>query len=99
MIKNHADFKRRLSSKDTRLVTLALCHGKPEGKIKLGATRHVKYFDTTGVYLATPEELDSPTKGSFLGFDKASDWTFEGDIATHVLGMKYHVLTGVSQGS
>jgi hypothetical protein len=63
-----------------------------EGRIKIGATRHIRKADTTGVYLVTDEELNLPTNGSFLGFDKASDWTFNGNIATHTLGMSYAVI-------
>jgi hypothetical protein len=97
MIKTHADFKRALSTQGTRLTTLALVHGGVEGRIKIGATRHIRKADTTGVYLVTDEELDKPTNGSFLGFDKASDWTFNGDIATHTLGMSYQVLRASSE--
>jgi hypothetical protein len=64
-----------------------------EGRIKLGATRHIRKADTTGVYLVTDEELNLPTNGSFLGFDKASDWAFNGDIATNTkFGYSYRVL-------
>lgn len=93
MIKNHADFKRQLSTKGTRLTTLALANGMVEGRIKIGATRHIRKADTTGVYLITDEELGKTTNGSFLGFDKASDWSFEGDIATNTkFGYSYRVL-------
>ena len=93
MIKNHADFKRQLSTKGTRLTTLALANGMKEGRIKIGATRHIRKADTTGVYLVTDEELNKPTNGSKLDFDKASDWSFEGDIATNkVFGYSYRVL-------
>lgn len=92
MIKNHAEFKRVLSTKGTRLTTLALAYGMKEGRIKLGATRHIRKADTTGVYLVTDEELNTPTNGSFLGFDKASDWTFNGNIATHTMGMSYAIV-------
>ena len=93
MIKNHAEFKRLLSTKGTRLTTLALATGMKEGRIKIGATRHIRKADTTGVYLVTDEELDKPTNGSFLGFDKASDWKFEGDIATNTkFGYSYRVI-------
>ena len=91
----HAEFKRALSIKGTRLTTLALANGAVEGRIKIGETRHIRKADTTGVYLVTDEELDKPTRGSFLGFDKASDWTFEGDKATHVMGMSYQVIRAI----
>ena len=93
MIKNHADFKRQLSTKGTRLTTLALATGMKEGRIKIGVTRHIRKADTTGVYLVTDEELGTTTNGSHLAFDKASDWTFEGDIATNkVFGYSYLVI-------
>ena len=93
MIKNHADFKRQLSTKGTRLTTLSLAFNMQEGRIKIGATRHIRKADTTGVYLVTDEELDKPTNGSYLAFDKASDWKFEGDIATNTkFGYSYRVL-------
>jgi len=93
MIKTHADFKRALSTKGTRLTTLALANGMKEGRIKIGETRHIRKADTTGVYLVTDEELGKTTNGSFLGFDKASDWKFEGDIATNkTIGYSYRVV-------
>ena len=93
MIKTHADFKRQLSTKGTRLTTLALANGMVEGRIKIGATRHIRKADTTGVYLVTDEELGKPTNGSYLSFDKASDWSFEGDIATNnKFGYSYRVI-------
>ena len=95
MIKSHAEFKRILSTKGTSLTTLALAHGMKEGRIKIGATRHIRKADTTGVYLVTDEELNLPTNGSFLGFDRASNWSFNGDIATHVMGMSYQVVRAI----
>lgn len=92
MIKNHAEFKRILSMKGTRLTTLALAKGMKEGRIVLGATRHIRKADTTGVYLVTEEELGKPVSGSFLGFGKASEWEFEGDVATAKWGGKYLVV-------
>ena len=93
MIKTHADFKRALSTKGTRLTTLALASGMKEGRIKIGATRHIRKANSVGVYLVTDEELDKPTNGSFLDFDKASDWKFDGDIATNTkFGYSYRVV-------
>ncbi len=92
MIKTHAEFKRILSTKGVKLTTLALANNMLEGRIKIGATRHIRKADTTGIYLVTDEELDKPTRGSFLGFDKASDWNFNGYIATHSLGMSYQII-------
>ena len=92
-MKTHADFKRALSTKGTRLTTLALANGAVEGRIKIGATRHIRKANSVGVYLVTDEELDKPTNGSFLDFDKASDWTFNGDIATNTkIGYSYRVV-------
>ena len=92
-MKTHADFKRALSTKGTRLTTLALATGMKEGRIKIGQTRHIRKADTTGVYLITDEEVGKTTNGSFLGFDKASDWKFEGDIATNKkFGYSYRVI-------
>lgn len=99
MIKNHADFKRALSTKGTRLTTLALANGAVEGRIKIGATRHIRKADSTGVYLVTDEELGKPTNGSKLDFDKASDWTFNGDIATNTkFGYSYRVVLPTEEG-
>ena len=90
MIKNHAHFKRLLSAPGTQLETLALVHwAKGEGLIKLGQTRKVTKADTTGVYLET-EGIAG--RGSFLAFDKASDWTFNGDVATASWGGSYRVI-------
>lgn len=93
MIKSHADFKRSLTQ-GAKLTTLALASGMKEGRIKIGATRTVRQADTTGVYLVTTEEQGTTARGSFLGFDKASDWTFEGNKATHKYGMSYLLLEG-----
>ena len=89
-IKNHAELKRVLKE-GVSLETLALATGLQEGKIRLGMVRVIAKADTTGVYLQT-EGVKG--RGSFLGFDKASDWTFDNDVITHRYGMSYRVLAG-----
>lgn len=88
-IKNHAELKRVLKE-GVSLETLALATGV-QGRARVGVTRVITKADTTGVYLQT-EGIEG--RGSFLGFDKASDWTFSGDVITHKLGMSYKVLGG-----
>lgn len=90
MIKNHAEFKRLLSKPGTRLETLALVSwAKGDGALKIGQVRKITKADTTGVYLQV-EGVEG--RGSFLGFEKASDWTFAGDIATASWGGSYRVI-------
>jgi len=92
MIKNHAHFKRLLSAQGTKLETLALANNISGGRLQVGQVRHIRKANTTGVYLVTDEQLDQNTQGSFLGFDKASDWTFDGDVATASWGGSYRVI-------
>lgn len=87
-IKTLAQFKRELVP-GVRLETLALAHGIKGGRLNVGDIRPIISADTTGVYLETP---GGSVRGSFLGFDKASDWQFNGDVATHAFGMSYRVL-------
>jgi hypothetical protein len=89
MIKNHAHFKRLLSAQGTQLETLALANQISGGRLSVGQIRKVTKADTTGVYLQT-EGVEG--RGSFLGFDKASDWTFNGDVATASWGGSYRVI-------
>lgn len=91
MIKNHAEFKRLLSKPDTRLETLALANFVSGGRLEVGQVRKITKADTTGVYLQL-EGVEG--RGSFLGFDKASDWTFNGDVATASWGGSYRVILG-----
>lgn len=86
----HADFKRVLQMKGTRLQTLALANPISGGRLYVGQIRYISKFDTTGVYLKESPEEEG--RGSFLGYDKASDWTFEANIATHRLGMSYRII-------
>ena len=98
-MKTHADFKRTLQMEGTRLQTLALANPISGGRLYVGQIRFIAKADTTGVYLKeTPEEAG---RGSFLGYDKASDWKFESTVgedgrtnyvATHTLGMSYRVI-------
>ena len=89
-IKNHAELKRVLKE-GVSLETLALATGVQGGRLRVGMVRVITKADTTGVYLQT-EGIEG--RGSFLGFDKASNWTFAGDVITHKLGMSYKVLGG-----
>lgn len=95
MIKSHAEFKRILSMKGTKLQTLSLANGVvSSSRMAVGEVRHIRKADTTGVYLVKEEELGANTMGSFLGFDKASDWEFDGDIAKASWGGSYLVIRG-----
>ena len=89
MIKNHAHFKRLLSAQGTKLETLALANHVSSGRLAVGQIRKVTKADTTGVYLQL-EGVEG--RGSFLGFDKASDWSFNGDVATASWGGSYRVI-------
>jgi hypothetical protein len=89
MIKSHADFKRLLSKPDTRLETLALANLISGGRLQVGQIRKITKADTTGVYLQVEGEEG---RGSFLGFDKASNWTFTGDVATANWGGSYRII-------
>ena len=91
-MKTHADFKRALQMKGTRLETLALANYSSGGRLYVGQIRFIAKADTTGVYLKETEH--EAGRGSFLGYDKASDWTIDGDVATHTLGMSYRVILG-----
>ena len=89
MITNHAHFKRLLSTPGVQLETLALANHVSGGRLFIGQVRPVIESNTTGVYLATP---GGSTRGSFLGYDKAADWQFNGDIATHECGLSYRLI-------
>ena len=90
-IKTHADFKRVLKSKDVLLETLSLANNMPGGRLNVGDIRYINIADTTGVYLKKSDDT-SNTRGSFLGYDKASDWVFNNDVATHKVGMSYRLI-------
>ena len=90
-----ADFKRALNTKGVQLETLSLANHVSGGRLHVGQIRPVISADTTGVYLATEGKS---SRGSFLGYGKASEWIFNGDIATNVCGLSYRVLMPVSVG-
>jgi hypothetical protein len=94
-IKTHADFRRYLQAEGTKLETLALADGVRdsllEGRLRVGMVRFVNKADTTGVYLK--EKPEDGGRGSFLGYGKASEWTFDGWIATNTkFGYSYRVI-------
>jgi len=89
-----ADFKRALQTPGVQLETLALSNGYTQGGLLyVSQVRPVIKADTTGVYLATE---GSSNRGSFLGYGKASEWVFTGDVATNACGLSYRVLMPVS---
>lgn len=92
VIKNHADFKRILQTGKVKVETVSLANHVSGGRLWVGMIRHIKKADTTGVYLAL-EGDDS--RGSFLGYDKASHWEFEGDLAKNTaVGYSYRLIEG-----
>lgn len=95
-MKTLADFKRALQIEGVKLETLALANNVKAGRLNVGDIRPVIEHNTTGVYLATE---GGSVRGSFLGFDKASDWVFTEDTATHKCGLSYRVLLPVKVGA
>lgn len=95
-MKTLADFKRALQTEGVQLETLALANGVKGGRLNVGDIRPVIEWDTTGVYLKTE---GGSVRGSFLGYDKASDWVFTEDTATHKCGLSYRVLLPVKVGA
>lgn len=95
-MKSLADFKRVLQTEGVKLETLALATGVKGGRLNVGDIRPVIEVNSVGVYLATE---GGSVRGSFLGYDKASDWTFTEDTATHSMGMSYRVLLPVKVGA
>ena len=88
-MKTHADFKKALTV-GTKVQTLALATGVKGGRLNVGDIRTIIKANTVGVYLATE---GGSTRGSFLGFDKAGDWKFEGNVATNTkFGYSYKVI-------
>lgn len=91
-IQNHAHFKRILKEGKVKLETITLANNVSGGRLRVGMVRYIKKADTTGVYLA--EEGDEG-RGSFLGYDKASDWVFNGNIAKNItFGYSYKLIEG-----
>jgi hypothetical protein len=92
VIKNHAHFKRLLQEGRVKVETVTLANHISGGRLWVGMIRHIKKADTTGVYLAL-EGDDS--RGSFLGYEKASDWVFEGNLAKNIkVGYSYKLIEG-----
>ena len=92
VIKNHAHFKRLLQEGRVKVETVTLANHISGGRLWVGMVRYVKKADTTGVYLAL-EGDDS--RGSFLGYEKASDWVFEGNLAKNIkVGYSYKLIEG-----
>jgi hypothetical protein len=90
-MKTHAEFKRYLQANGTTLETLALANPISGGRLRVGMVRFVNKADTTGVYLK--EKPEDEGRGSFLDYGKASEWTFEGFIATNTkYGYSYRVI-------
>ncbi len=88
-MKTLSDFKKVLTV-GTKVETLQLATGVKGGRLNVGDVRTIIKANTVGVYLAT--EGDGPS-GSFLGFDKAGDWKFEGNVATNTkFGYAYKVI-------
>ena len=88
-MKTHADIKRALQADGTRLETLALANLVSGGRLNVGDIRYICKANSVGVYLKKDGEQGS---GSFLDYDKATDWTIDGDVITHKMGMSYRVL-------
>lgn len=91
-IKNHSDFRRICQKGKVKFETLTLADNAVGTRLWVGMVRSIKKVDTTGVYLALP---DDDSRGSFLGFDKAADWVFEGDVAKNTkFGYSYKLIEG-----
>ena len=90
-MKTLADFKRALQTEGVKLETLSLANNAKAGRLWVGMVRFVNKWDTTGVYLK--ENESDQGRGSFLGYDKAADWEFDGDVARNIKwGYSYKVL-------
>jgi hypothetical protein len=88
----HAEFKRYLQAEGTKLETLALADGlQVSGRLRVGMIRFINKANTVGVYLK--ENSDDEGRGSFLDYDKASDWEFNNFVATNKKhGYSYRVI-------
>ena len=90
-IKNHAHFKRILQEGKVKLEILKFTN-LSNSRFYVGLVRSIRKADTTGVYLVA-EGDDS--RGSFLAYDKAKDWVFDGDMATSTTyGYSYKLTKG-----
>jgi len=91
-IKNHSDFKRICQKGRVKFETLSLSRNAVGGRLYVGMIRRITKADTTGVYLAAEGD---DTRGSYLGFDKAGDWIFEGNVAKNTkFGYSYKLIEG-----
>jgi hypothetical protein len=90
-MKTLADFKKVLKQEGVQLETLSLVAGSQGGRLRVGMIRFVNIYNTVGVYLKeNPEDKGS---GSFLDWGKASEWVFDGDVATNTkYGYSYRVI-------
>jgi len=92
-MKTHADFKRALQTEGVRVITLALASGFVDNdRLWVGMEREVKKADTVGAYLVKVGETNN-TRGSFLDYGKASEWTINGDTAVNIkYGYAYRIV-------
>jgi UDP-N-acetylmuramate-alanine ligase len=91
-IKNHAHFKRILQEGKVKLEILKLANHISGGRLHVGLVRSIRKADTTGVYLIAEGD---ESRGSFLDYDKAKDWVFDGNIATNTkFGYSYKLTKG-----
>lgn len=85
------DFKRILDSDGVQLEQLGLANNAPDNaRIYRGLIRNVIRTNTQGAYLTMAN--GDP---SFMDYGKASEWEFDGDLATHNSGLKYRVIKAV----
>lgn len=90
-IKNHAHFKRILQEGKVKLEILKFTN-LSNSRFYVGLVRSIRKADTTGVYLIAEGD---ESRGSFLAYDKAKDWVFDGDIATSTTyGYSYKLTKG-----
>lgn len=90
-IKNHAHFKRILQEGKVKLEILKFTN-LSNSRFYVGLVRSIRKADTTGVYLVAEGD---ESRGSFLAYDKAKDWVFDGDIATSTTyGYSYKLTKG-----
>lgn len=96
-MKTLSDFKKALRTEGVKLETLSLANKISQGRLRIGMIRFINIHNTVGVYLKENNEDNS--RGSFLGWGKATDWVFHGDIATHKFGMSYRVIMPTTEGA
>lgn len=82
MINNLSQLKKHFESKPEFEI---IAHCRPE---MVGQKRKVNVCNTTGFYSIIPDDPNAKTsaanggRGSFLGWSKATFWTFESDVAS-----------------